>query len=64
VLEKAAAGLPFRRFHGGFETVQPPPYIPGAKQYAEGGDPVSHCHDLRLNGAATWIDASGEVRLA
>jgi hypothetical protein len=41
-----------------------PPYIRRAKQHSKGGDPVSHCHDLRLKGAATWIVASGEVRVA
>jgi hypothetical protein len=25
------------------------------QQFLEGGDPVSHCHDLRTSEAANWI---------
>jgi len=47
-----------------FETLREASYIRWAQLDSKGGDPVSHCLDLRLNGAATWIVASGEVRVA
>ena len=62
--ESREAALRSTGFPSPFESTCEPPYIRFAQLDSKGGDPVSHCHDLRLKGAATWIDASGEVRVA
>jgi hypothetical protein len=39
------------------------PNWPQPKQ-TKGGDPMSHCHNPRLEGSQTWTIASGAIRAA